>query len=35
MLYLIILAVFAGLWVHWEITDPDGHWYDAFHGGRQ
>ena len=35
MLYLVVTAVFLGLWVHWEITDPQGRWYDTFHSSRR
>lgn len=31
MLYVILLVVFGAMWLHYEITDPDGRWYRYFH----
>lgn len=31
MIIIASIVVFAMLWVHYEITDENGRWYDLFH----
>ncbi len=30
MLYVVFAILVGALWLHWEITDPDGHIYKMF-----